>query len=94
MLQTIFLPQKELIEHYEKDVQIREGEKRVREFGLNSTLCVQKSQNAQGFCKRNWAQWKYLFKNSDSPKAKATGEHFRAVSRNLRRPGSLPFPAE
>lgn len=94
MPQTIFLPQKELIEHSEKDVQIWAGEKRVREFGLNSTLCVQKSQNSQGFCECNWAQWKYLFKNSDSPKAKATGEHFRAVSSNLWRPGFLPFSAE
>lgn len=32
----------------------------MRQFGLNSTLYVQKSQNSQGFCKRNWAQWKYL----------------------------------
>lgn len=94
MPQTIFLPQKELIEHYEKDVQIWEQEKRVRQLRMNSTLCVQKSRNSQGFCKRNWAQWKYLFKSSDSPKAKVTGEHFRAVSRNLSRPGYLPFPAD
>lgn len=37
MPQTIFLPQKGLIEHYEKDVHVCEGEERVRQFGLNST---------------------------------------------------------
>lgn len=90
MPQTILLPQKELIQHYEKEMQIWEGEKRVRQFRLNSTLRVQKSQNSQGFCKCNWAQWRYLFKNSDSPKAKASGERFRAVSSNPWRPGYLP----